>query len=173
MAESQFDPFPDEFSEYTASESYEIFWQPPTGVSSSVPGVASSTPKVGSTFVPMKVYFIQPKNNATITQKKDITITTEATVSYVAVRGNNLGFNITLKKCATAQCTDEKEYYKSQQAQSQSFDVFNPTDDLSIFIGIGATLGALACCCGLCCFGIRRCKNDENKQKPLTENTSE
>jgi hypothetical protein len=28
------------------------------------------------------------------------------TVSYVAIRGNNLGFNITLKVCTTLKCVD-------------------------------------------------------------------
>ena len=35
------------------------------------------------------------------------------TVSYVAVRGTDLGFNVSLKVCTTLNCTAEKKYYDS------------------------------------------------------------
>lgn len=44
------------------------------------------------------------------------------TVSYVAVRGNNLGFNVSLKVCTTLNCTVEKKYYDSISSKRKKND---------------------------------------------------
>ena len=114
--ESQIDPFPDEYTEYETSEYYEIFYEPRTSLQQ------DGAPVVSSNFVPKKVYFIEPENEAEITIKKNQTGTFNASVSYVSVSGDNLGFNISLKRCSTNLCSQERTYYQSITAQYQVLD---------------------------------------------------
>lgn len=122
---------------------------------------------MGST--PKKVYFIKPSNIVRVNTKKNNYVDVNATVSYIAVRGVNLGFNLSLKSCTTLTCQEERDFYRLQ-----SITVMTPVEDLSIFVVIGCTLAALACFSVLLIFGIRRYREEEDKKKrePI-ENTEE
>ena len=92
--------------------------------------------------------------------KKNNFIDWNASLSYVAVRGVGLGFNISLKNCTTLTCEEERALY-----QQSSFVVLTPSpEDLSIFIVIGCSLAALACLSILLIFGIRKCQEKEEKK---------
>lgn len=60
-------------------------------------------------FVPMKVYFIEPQNKTEAAIKKN---PSETDFSYISVRGNDLSFNVSLNKCNTSLCEEERSYYK-------------------------------------------------------------
>ena len=64
--------------------------------------------QVGQSTIYRKYYFIYPSDIITYRTKKTLTSTMNATVSYLAVRGNDLRFNITLKTCVTFNCSDER-----------------------------------------------------------------
>lgn len=53
---------------------------------------------------PKKVYFIEPENVIQVNVKKNIFIDFNASISYVAIRGVELGFNISLRNCTTLTC---------------------------------------------------------------------
>lgn len=88
-----------------------------------------------------------------VNTKKNNYVDVNATVSYVAVRGVNLGFNLSLKSCTTLTCEEERALYRSQSSFIKSL---TPVEDLSIFIVIGSALGVLACLSILLIFAIRR-----------------
>ena len=93
----------------------------------------------------------------------------DAIVSYIAVAGNDLRFNISLKPCTTLNCSDERITLRGPDNTVIDDTVIDGTvvdggrtiltpseEDLSIFIIIGSTLAALALCCLLFIFGIRK-----------------
>ena len=53
---------------------------------------------------PKKVYFIEPENVIQVNVKKNMFIDFNASISYVAIRGVGLGFNISLRDCTTLTC---------------------------------------------------------------------
>lgn len=55
--------------------------------------------------IPRKVYFITPEHQVDYKVKKNLEEQMNVTVSFVAVRGYNLGFNVSLKVCTTLKCT--------------------------------------------------------------------
>ena len=119
---------------------------------------------------PKKVYFIEPENVVSANVKKNNFVDWNASVSYVAVRGVGLGFNISLKNCTTLTCEEERAQYQQQQS---NFIALYPEEDLSIFIVIGSVLAGLACLSLLLIFGIRRCQDEEEKKKLENEHETE
>lgn len=95
--------------------------------------------------------------------KKSIEETMNVTVSYVSIKGVNLGFNISLKVCTTRQCDVERAYYQSilNRKTKDSVIVVPPEEDLSIFIVIGSTLVVLAALCILFIFACRKFNKEE------------
>lgn len=52
-----------------------------------------------------KIYFIRPENNVSLTKKVNLTQLTTVDTSYLAFRGNDLKFNLSLKICETTNCS--------------------------------------------------------------------
>jgi hypothetical protein len=81
-----------------------------------------------------------------------------ASVSYISIGGNNLGFNVSLTACTTLTCVYEKaKYGPYSPSYNPTVVIVPPDEDLSIFIAIGGTLAALACLCMVLIFAVRRC----------------
>ena len=55
---------------------------------------------------PTKVYFVYPSEEISYTTKKKLSSKMDATVSYIAIRGVDMKFNISLKPCYTFNCSD-------------------------------------------------------------------
>ena len=64
-----------------------------------------------------KVLFIKPVHEISYNPKKNMPADMNASVSYVAVRGTNLGFNISLKKCSKPDCSEERAKYQNLSVQ--------------------------------------------------------
>lgn len=116
-------------------------------------------------FVPMKIYFIEPSHLVNYVVKKDMTQDMNVSISYIAVRATNLGFNISLKVCTSIKCVDERNYYSSLfNKKTNPIVIMTPTaEDLSIFIAIGVTLAILAALCLLFIVAFRRFNESEEK----------
>lgn len=64
--------------------------------------------KLGSTFVPRRVYFIKPTNLAEHIEKKNLKKKSIANVSYISVMGTDIGFNMSVVDCASKNCDSER-----------------------------------------------------------------
>lgn len=95
--------------------------------------------------------------------KKQIDRDMNVTVSYVSIKGVNLGFNISLKVCTTLKCDVERAYYQSilNKKTKDSVIVVPPEEDLSIFIVIGSTLAVMASLCVIFIFACRKFNKEE------------
>lgn len=126
--------------------------------------ISGLNPLMG-TFVPMKIYFIEPSHLVNYVVKKDMTQDMNVSISYVAVRATNLGFNISLRVCTSLKCVDERNYYSSLfKKKVNPIVIMTPTaEDLSIFIAIGVTLTILAVLCLVFIVAFRRFKEGEDK----------
>jgi hypothetical protein len=79
MYRSEYDPFPDQQTEYEIKESYRISLRE-------------------------RVYFVEPIQEETIRVKKNYRKVQTFTNSYVSVGGNDLKFNISLTPCNSTGC---------------------------------------------------------------------
>ena len=83
--------------------------------------------------------------------KKTLTDRQLKDFAYVSVAGNALNFNISLKKCETMSCKQERSLALSiGNLNADSNQSGTNNIDPSIFIPIGISLGLL----GLCTFGV-------------------
>lgn len=90
------DPFPDNFTELTKPEYYDIFTEE----------TLKSSTLSSTNFTPKRVYFIKPEHEVEYTVKKKKKDTMDVIVSYISIGGNNLKFNLSLTSCTTLNCDE-------------------------------------------------------------------